>query len=113
MTTEVPDTHRPMNAEVPLALKSNLVLGPVVPEREELRLSIKVKRELFRFRSQQEWVNKAKSWYANCGVRQGFYIAVDAQGHVIHMGKCFMAATERNLYPVVVYELQTNWLEGA
>jgi hypothetical protein len=80
------------------------LLGPT-PER----VSVRVKRELFRFHSQQEWENKAKSWYANCGVRQGFYMAVDAQGHVMHMGRCFMAATERSLYPVVVYELQTNW----
>ena len=28
MTDHAPDTHRPMPAEVPLALKSNLVLGP-------------------------------------------------------------------------------------
>lgn len=28
MTDHAPDAHRPMPAEVPLALKSNLVLGP-------------------------------------------------------------------------------------
>jgi len=28
MTDHVPDTHNPMPADVPLALKSNLVLGP-------------------------------------------------------------------------------------
>lgn len=72
-------------------------------------LGIKVKRELFRFHNYQEWVNKAQSWYAHCGVRQGFYITVDSQGHVLHMGKCFMVATRRDLYPVTVYELQTNW----
>ena len=32
MTDHVPDTHRPMPAEVPLALKSNLVLGPNTPK---------------------------------------------------------------------------------
>lgn len=76
-------------------------------------VTIRVKRELFKFRNQQEWVNKAKSWYENCGVRKGFYLTVDAHGHVMHMGKCFMAATERGLYPVTVYELQTNWAEDA
>lgn len=83
----------------------------VQPQPEDQRLRIKVKRELFSFRSQQEWVNKAKSWYANCGVRQGHYITVDANGHVMHMGKCFMEATRQNAYPVTVYELQTNWAE--
>lgn len=72
-------------------------------------LSIKVRRELFRFHSEQEWINKGKSWYARSGVDRGFYITVDAGGHVIHMGKCFMEATKRGLYPVVVYELLTNW----
>lgn len=76
-------------------------------------LGIKIKRELFRFHSQQEWVNKAQSWYANCGVRKGHYITVDAAGHVMHMGKCFMEAEKQGLYPVIVYELQTNWPDEA
>ena len=72
-------------------------------------LTIRIKRELFRFDSKQQWINKGKSWYANCGVRSGFYLGVDAAGHVVHMGQCFMAAEERGLYPITVYELQTNW----
>lgn len=95
-------TKATMNNEpTPAKVRLTEGLGPVV--------SIRVKRELFRFESQQEWVNKGKSWYANCGVRQGHYITVDAAGHVLHMGKCFMAATKQGLYPVAVYELQTNW----
>lgn len=70
-------------------------------------LAIRIKRELFRFASKQHWVNKAQSWYAECGVRKGHYITVDAAGHVIHMGKCFDHAA----YPVTCYELQTNWPE--
>ena len=92
----------------PTNVGSNDLLG-IVPER----LGIKVKRELFRFESKREWVNKAKSWYANCGVRQGFYITIDAHGHVIHMGRCFMEAEKQGLYPVTVYELQTNWADSA
>lgn len=92
----------------PLGLKLSEGLGPA-----DGCLSVKVKRELFRFNSQQEWVNKGKSWYANCGVRQGFYLTVDAAGHVVHMGKCFMEATAQGLYPITVYELQTNWASGA
>lgn len=71
-------------------------------------LCIKVKRRLFAFNSHQEWVNRAQNWYANCGVRKGYYVTVDAGGHVMHMGKCFASAA----YPVTVYELQTNWGEA-
>ena len=74
-----------------------------------LALMINVKRELFSFQSEQDWINKAKSRYANCGVPRGQYITVDANGHVMHMGKCFKAATRAGAYPVTVYELQTNW----
>lgn len=74
-------------------------------------LAIKVKRELFSFHSEQDWINKAQSCYANCCVPKGYYLTVDANGHVLHMGKCFMAATKANAYPVKVYELQTNWGE--
>jgi hypothetical protein len=38
--------------------------------------------------AKQEWVNKAQSRYANCGARKGFYITLDADGRVMHMGKC-------------------------
>lgn len=72
-------------------------------------LGIRIKRELFKFHSQQDWINKAQSRYANCGVPKGYYITVDAAGHVMHMGKCFMVAEKNGLYPVTVYELQTNW----
>lgn len=72
-------------------------------------LRILVKRELFSFSSHQQWVNKAQSWYANCGVSKGFYVTVDANGHVMHMGRCFTSAA----YPVTCYELQTNWSAGA
>lgn len=72
-------------------------------------ITIKVKRELFRFSSEQDWINKGQSRYVNCGVRQGHYITIDALGRVMHMGKCFRSATEQGAYPVVVYELETNW----
>jgi hypothetical protein len=79
------------------------------PMTDEQTISVKVKRELFRFSSEKNWVNKAQSWYAKCGVPRGFYIAVDANGHVMHHGQCFMAATKADAYPVTCYELQTNW----
>lgn len=76
-------------------------------------IAIKVKRELFRFSSEQDWVNKGQSRYTNCGVRHGHYITIDALGRVMHMGKCFKCAKEQSAYPVVVYELETNWEGGA
>ena len=66
-----------------------------------------VKRQLFSFHSKQDWVNKARHRYANCGVRKDFYITIDALGRVMHMGKCFENAS----YPVTVYELATTWKE--
>lgn len=75
-------------------------------------VQIKIKREMFSFHSEQDWINKAQSRYANCGVRQGYYISVDANGHVMHRGQCFKAATAQNAYPVTVYELETNWGES-
>lgn len=72
---------------------------------------VKVKRTLFSFSCEQDWINKAQSRYANCGVPKGRYITIDANGHVMHMGKCFMEATKANAYPVTCYEPQTNWQE--
>lgn len=71
-------------------------------------IPIRVKRELFSFFCEQDWVNKAQSRYANCGVPKGWYITVDARGNVMHMGKCFKTATKNGAYPVTVYELATG-----
>lgn len=78
-----------------------------------MEISIKVKRELFSFSSEQHWICKGRSWYANIGVQKGRYITIDANGHVMHMGKCFMEATKQAAYPVTVYELKTNWIGDA
>ena len=73
------------------------------------QIAINVKRELFRFESHQDWVNKAQSRYANCGVKKGFYITVDARGHVMHLGLCFKEAEKAGTFPAICYELETNW----
>ena len=89
-----------------LQARAILALRPVqAPMTDERSVSVKVDRELFSFHSEQDWVNKARSRYANCGVQKGHYITVDAAGHVMHMGLCFKHAA----YPVTVYQLQTNW----
>lgn len=61
--------------------------------------------EMFRFTSEQEWINKAQSWFRNCGVREGGYISVDSLGRVCRIGSQFMRATKENTYPIVVYKL--------
>jgi hypothetical protein len=61
--------------------------------------------ELFRFTSEQEWVNKAQSWFGNCGVRKGDYIAIDEIGRVCTIGGHFMRATTEESYPITVYKL--------
>jgi hypothetical protein len=70
-----------------------------------VKVQLNVRRELFNFHCKQDWVNKAQSRYANCGVRKEFYITLDALGRVMRMGKCFENAS----YPVTVYELATTW----
>lgn len=73
------------------------------------QININVRRELFSFSSKQDWINRAHRLYRSCGVNKGFYITVDALGHVMHMGKCFSRAEDIGAFPVTVYELKTNW----
>jgi hypothetical protein len=72
-------------------------------------ISVAVKRELFRFNSKQEWINKGRQRYANCDVDRDYRITIDAKGNVVHKGLCFSQAEKNGLYPIVTYELKTNW----
>ena len=69
---------------------------------------ISVERELFRFTSEQDWVNNAQRYFAQIKneVSKDFYICVDKQQNVCKMGKHFREATENNSYPVVCYEIR-------
>lgn len=68
-------------------------------------IQIQVKRELFRFDNQAQWVSKAQSWFRECGVPRDAYICVDAVGRVCTKGKEFNRAMREETYPIVVYEL--------
>lgn len=68
-------------------------------------VAVKIKRELFRFESQQQWVNKARSWFGSCGVKRGHYLCLDKFGRVCEKGAEFIRATNEGSYPIVVYEL--------
>ncbi len=97
-----------MAQEAGFVIRKGKILGVDRVGTEDLKDF--VKRELFSFASEQDWINKAQSRYANCGVANGYYVTIDAFGRVMHRGQCFKAATEQNAYPVTVYELQTNWI---
>jgi hypothetical protein len=59
--------------------------------------------ELFSFSSEQDWVNRAKNLYANCGVPRGHYITIDSVGRICKSGRDFMRATREEAYPIKVY----------
>ncbi len=70
------------------------------------KLEVDLGEELFSFSSEQEWINKAQSWFAGCGVPRGHYLAIDAVGRVCIRGAEFMRATRDDTYPITVYMLQ-------
>jgi hypothetical protein len=70
-----------------------------------MNIDISVECEMFRFNSKQQWVNKAQSWFRECGVRRGHYICLDSIGRVCEKGLEFSRAETENTYPIVVYKL--------
>ena len=68
-------------------------------------VNVQLGDELFSFSSEQDWVNKAQSRFANCGVPRGHYISIDAAGRVCTKGAEFMRATSEKTYPITVYRL--------
>lgn len=76
-----------------------------IKENEMTERTLTLGDELFRFTSEQEWVNKAQSWFRNKAPQKGNYIAVDEVGRVCTCGKHFMRATTEETYPITVYEL--------
>ncbi len=78
-------------------------MAMVIPE-------IVVGEKLFEFASQIEWVNKAKSWYANSGVATCDTVAVDERGRICTRGKHFMRADEQGAYPISVYAVDDETL---
>lgn len=50
-------------------------------------VTVTLGRELFRFDSFQQWVNKAQSWFMRSGVPSSQVLCVDATGRICSMGK--------------------------
>ena len=71
-------------------------------------MSVSLGRELFRFDSFQQWVNKAQSWFKSSGVPSSQFVCIDATGRICGMGKQFMSARDRNAFPVIVYHIDTE-----
>ena len=69
------------------------------------KVNVQLGDELFSFSSKQDWVNKAKSRFAACGLPRGHYICIDAVGRVCAKGAEFMRAEDEDTYPVTVYRL--------
>lgn len=94
-------------AEVARVLRESTFGGaPTTAVANELSTAVSVTLqlgpEMFRFTSFNEWVNKAHSWFSNCGVRH--YVAVDTKGRVCVSGREFQRARDEGTFPVVVYE---------
>lgn len=69
------------------------------------KLPICVNTELITtFHSFQEWVNKASSRLSGFGKEQRI-VCIDKNGDCLTIGKDFMFADEKNLFPVNAYRL--------
>lgn len=67
------------------------------------KLEISVGKELFRFHSFSNWVNKARGWFEAAGFRSHQYVCIDAAGRICTSGQEFNRAKKENKYPIVVY----------
>lgn len=56
---------------------------------------------LFCFTSRVQWINKAQSWFQNCGVPSRDTICIDACGRVCTRGAHF--PEDDSAYPITVY----------
>lgn len=75
-------------------------------------VTIAVGREMFRFNSFQQWVNKAQSWFKRAGVPSSQFVCIDATGRICGMGKQFMSARDRGAFPVIVYDIDPSTALG-
>lgn len=63
---------------------------------------------LFQFDSEQQWVNKGRSWYATSGVATCDTVAIDRAGRICTRGKHFMRAEKEGTYPISVYAIDDD-----
>jgi hypothetical protein len=80
----------------------------------KLRTEIHTGPELIRFSSFNDWVNHAKSRYASIHHRRIMTedtVAIDASGRICRYGKQFMSARDRDAMPIIVYHIDTEFVE--
>lgn len=73
--------------------------------QETNRITVSLGEYMFEFSSFERWVNKAQSWFRNCGVRSDDTICLDSKGRVCLSGKQFMRARDDGSFPIKVYRL--------
>lgn len=74
----------------------------------EANMDIQLGPELFRFETFKEWVDKGRSWYATCGVREHDWVTVDSAGRICRYGAQFMRTRDQGTFPIVVYARDTD-----
>lgn len=69
-----------------------------------LKTHVQFGKELFRFTSFPQWVNKASSWFRGAGLYgTSGYVCVDANGRICQVGRHFTRAREEDSFPIIVY----------
>jgi hypothetical protein len=69
--------------------------------------------ELFRFGDFNDWVDnyqqRFEHWRTTGGVPHTRIVCLDATGRLCSLSRDFIAARERDAFPVVAYHIDTNW----
>ena len=69
--------------------------------------TIYVDEFLFKFTSEEDWVNHARDRFENAKIHTGHgAICIDSKGRICLFGMHFMQATRENTYPVRVYRVR-------
>jgi|GEM_PF-157030 len=104
-------------SHVSATVKENLTVGSTTEEcsvvgeasaSASVRITVTLGRELFRFDSYEQWVNKARSWFMRAGVPSAQVVCIDATGRVCSLGMHFMSARDRGAFPVVAYRIDPD-----
>ena len=59
-------------------------------------------RELFRFESEDHWIEDGRVFYETAGLPSRRTVAIDAKGRICISGAEFARATREGAYPIVV-----------
>ena len=71
-----------------------------------ISVTVQVGEVLMEFKSFNQWVNKARSWFRDLGYNNTQYICLDNVGRICTCGKQFMQADREGTFPVRVYAIE-------